>query len=75
MDRTILSTIIESFKGGPVGIDTIATSVGEEVETVEDVYEPFLVQTGLIARTRRGREVTDKGYAHLGVTRTFEERK
>lgn len=75
MDRTILSTIIESFKGGPVGIDTIATSVGEEVETVEDVYEPFLVQTGLIARTRRGREVTDKGYAHIGVTRTSEERK
>ncbi len=69
MDRRILRTIIESFNGGPVGIATIATSVSEEIETVEDVYEPFLVQTGLIARTRRGREITDKGFAHLNMRR------
>lgn len=70
MDRKILTTIIDSFNGGPVGIATIATAVAEEIETVEDVYEPFLVQTGLVARTRRGREVTDKGYAHLNLIRS-----
>lgn len=65
-DRAILEVIIEKFSGGPVGVDTIAASLGEERETLEDVYEPFLMQSGYLARTRRGREVTELGYAHLG---------
>jgi Holliday junction DNA helicase RuvB len=68
MDNRILSSIIEKFKGGPVGITTIATSVGEEPGTLEEVYEPFLIQEGFIKRTPRGREVTEKAYAHLGKT-------
>jgi Holliday junction DNA helicase RuvB len=66
MDNRILSSIIEKFKGGPVGITTIATSVGEEAGTLEEVYEPFLIQEGFIKRTPRGREATAKAYAHLG---------
>jgi Holliday junction DNA helicase RuvB len=66
MDRYILETIVDKFGGGPVGIETIAVAVGEERETIEDVYEPFLIQEGLIARTRRGREVTDRGYQQIG---------
>lgn len=66
MDNRILSTIIEKFKGGPVGITTIATAVGEEPGTLEEVYEPFLIQEGFLQRTPRGREVTAKAYAHLG---------
>jgi holliday junction DNA helicase RuvB len=66
MDNRILSTIIEKFKGGPVGISTIATSVGEEPGTLEEVYEPFLIQEGFIKRTPRGREATEKAYEHLG---------
>lgn len=66
MDNRILSAIIEKFKGGPVGITTIATSVGEEPGTLEEVYEPFLIQEGFIKRTPRGREVTHKAYEHLG---------
>ena len=66
MDNRILSTIIEKFKGGPVGITTIATAVGEEAGTLEEVYEPFLIQEGFIQRTSRGREVTAKAYEHLG---------
>lgn len=66
MDNRILSAIIEKFKGGPVGITTIATSVGEEAGTLEEVYEPFLIQEGFIKRTPRGREATDKAYSHLG---------
>lgn len=66
MDNRILSTIIEKFKGGPVGITTIATSVGEEAGTLEEVYEPFLIQEGFIKRTPRGREATHKAYEHLG---------
>jgi Holliday junction DNA helicase RuvB len=66
MDNRILSSIIEKFKGGPVGITTIATAVGEEAGTLEEVYEPFLIQEGFIKRTPRGREVTAKAYAHLG---------
>lgn len=66
MDNRILSTIIEKFKGGPVGITTIATAVGEEAGTLEEVYEPFLIQEGFIMRTPRGREVTEKAYKHLG---------
>jgi Holliday junction DNA helicase RuvB len=66
MDNRILSVIIEKFKGGPVGITTIATAVGEEPGTLEEVYEPFLIQEGFIQRTPRGREVTHKAYEHLG---------
>ena len=66
MDNRILQTIIEKFKGGPVGISTIATAVGEESGTLEEVYEPFLIQEGFLKRTPRGREVTQKAYEHLG---------
>jgi Holliday junction DNA helicase RuvB len=66
MDNRILSTIIDKFKGGPVGITTIATAVGEEAGTLEEVYEPFLIQEGFIMRTPRGREVTEKAYTHMG---------
>ncbi|NLR89692.1 MULTISPECIES: Holliday junction branch migration DNA helicase RuvB [Flammeovirga] len=67
MDNRILTTIIEKFKGGPVGISTIATACGDEAETIEEVYEPFLIQEGFIKRTSRGREVTMKAYEHLGI--------
>lgn len=66
MDNRILSTIIDKFKGGPVGITTIATAVGEEAGTIEEVYEPFLIQEGFLQRTPRGREVTARAYEHLG---------
>jgi len=66
MDNRILLAIIEKFKGGPVGITTIATAVGEESGTIEEVYEPFLIQEGFLQRTPRGREVTYKAYEHLG---------
>jgi Holliday junction DNA helicase RuvB len=66
MDNRILSTIINKFKGGPVGLTTIATAVGEEAGTIEEVYEPFLIQEGFLQRTPRGREVTAKAYEHLG---------
>jgi holliday junction DNA helicase RuvB len=65
MDNRILLTIIEKFKGGPVGLTTIATAVGEEAETIEEVYEPFLIQEGYIKRTSRGREATELAYRHL----------
>jgi len=65
MDNRILQTIIEKFKGGPVGLTTIATAVGEESETIEEVYEPFLIQEGYIKRTSRGREATERAYKHL----------
>tara|TARA_B100000575_G_C23127644_1_gene653581 strand:+ start:1517 stop:2539 length:1023 start_codon:yes stop_codon:yes gene_type:complete len=66
MDNKILTTIIDKFKGGPVGISTIATAVSESPETIEEVYEPFLIQEGFIMRTPRGREVTELAYQHLG---------
>lgn len=66
MDNRILASIIEKFKGGPVGLTTIATSVGEEAGTIEEVYEPFLIQEGFLQRTPRGREATEKAYKHLG---------
>lgn len=66
MDNKILTTIIEKFKGGPVGLNTIATAVGEEAGTIEEVYEPFLIQEGFIKRTPRGREATDLAYKHIG---------
>lgn len=66
MDNKILTTIIDKFKGGPVGITTIATAVGEQAGTLEEVYEPYLIQEGFLMRTSRGREVTEKAYVHLG---------
>jgi Holliday junction DNA helicase RuvB len=70
MDNKILLTIINKFKGGPVGLSTLATAVSESSETIEEVYEPFLIQEGFIMRTPRGREVTDKAYKHLGKLNT-----
>lgn len=70
MDNRILLTIIEKFGGGPVGLNTIATAVGEDAGTIEEVYEPFLIQQGFLARTPRGRETTALAYTHLGKTRT-----
>jgi holliday junction DNA helicase RuvB len=70
MDNKILTTIIEKFKGGPVGLSTLATAVSESGETIEEVYEPFLIQEGFIMRTPRGREVTEKAYKHLGKVKT-----
>lgn len=67
MDNRILSVIIEKFKGGPVGISTIATACGEEAETIEEVYEPYLIQEGYIKRTSRGREATELAFKHLGI--------
>ena len=67
LDREILTTIIQRFNGGPVGIDTIAASIGEERVTIEDVYEPYLIQSGLLYRTQKGRMVSEDGYRHLGL--------
>lgn len=73
MDIRILSTLIEKFKGGPVGLTTISTAVGEEAGTIEEVYEPFLIQEGYLVRTPRGREATDQAYKHLGkIPRGFK---
>ena len=69
LDREILKTIIERFNGGPVGIDTIAASIGEERVTIEDVYEPYLIQTGFLYRTQKGRMVSEAAYRHLGIER------
>lgn len=68
MDNKILTVIIEKFKGGPVGLNTIATAVSEDAGTVEEVYEPFLIKEGFLMRTSRGREVTELAYRHLGLT-------
>jgi len=73
MDNKILRTIINKFKGGPVGISTIATAVGEDSGTIEEVYEPFLIKEGFIKRTPRGREVTDLAYKHLGLFKSGSE--
>ena len=70
MDNKILRTMMDKFKGGPVGINTLATAVSESAETIEEVYEPFLIQEGFIVRTPRGREVTDLAYRHLGRTKS-----
>ena len=67
MDRLLLSTIIEKFEGGPVGVDTLSAALGEDKDTIEDMYEPYLLQEGLLSRTRRGREATSRAYAHLGL--------
>jgi Holliday junction DNA helicase RuvB len=69
MDNKILETIIDKFKGGPVGLSTLSTAVSESAETIEEVYEPFLIQQGFIYRTPRGREVTEAAYRHLGRTK------
>ena len=74
MDRRILRTIIENYEGGPVGIKTIVISIGEELDTIEDYYEPFLVQSGLLKRTPRGRVVTKKAYKHLGLESCLKEK-
>ena len=66
MDRALLLTIVDKFAGGPVGIDTLAAAVGEERDTIEDVYEPFLIQEGFLARTPKGRVATALAYAHFG---------
>lgn len=75
LDREILRTIIERFKGGPVGIDTIAASIGEERVTIEDVYEPYLIQAGLLHRTQKGRVVSEQAYRHLGIACDDEQVK
>ena len=67
IDRLILKTMIKNYNGGPVGLETIAAAIGEEAVTIEDVYEPYLMQIGFLARTPRGRTVTPVGYAHLGI--------
>lgn len=73
MDNKILLTIIEKFKGGPVGVGTIATAVGEDTGTIEEVYEPFLIKEGFIKRTPRGREATELAYIHLGKTKIADQ--
>ena len=74
LDRQILKTIIRNYRGGPVGSETLAISIGESVDTLEDVYEPFLIQTGFLQRTPRGRTVTDLAYRHLGITKGEDQR-
>ena len=73
MDNKILTTLIDKFKGGPVGITTLATAVSENGETIEEVYEPFLIQQGFLIRTPRGREVTELAYKHLGRLKNNQE--
>lgn len=75
IDRRVLRSIIEKFNGGPVGIDTIAASVSEERETIEDVYEPYLMQLGFLARTSRGRIATQAAYDHLGIVNPHKEER
>lgn len=75
LDREILSAIITRFDGGPVGIDTIAASIGEERVTIEDAYEPYLIQTGLLYRTQKGRMVSQLGYEHMGIDFDREEKE
>jgi Holliday junction DNA helicase RuvB len=75
MDRVLLHTIIEKFDGGPVGIDTLAAALGEDKDTIEDMYEPYLLQEGFLARTRRGREATDVAFQHLRLTPARDDRQ
>jgi Holliday junction DNA helicase RuvB len=72
MDRRILLTIIEKFQGGPVGVDTLSSAINEERETIEDVYEPYLIQCGFLNRTSRGRIATPLAYAHFGMAPNAE---
>ena len=73
-DHELLEAIINKFNGGPVGVEAIASSIGEEVTTIEDVYEPYLLQIGLLKRTARGRVVTDKAYEALGIDKKPKEK-
>ena len=73
-DREILRSIIENFGGGPVGAETLAISIGESMDTLEDYYEPYLIQCGLLQRTPRGRMVTEKAYTHLGLTHAADSK-
>jgi Holliday junction DNA helicase RuvB len=75
MDRRYLRIIIEHYKGGPVGVDTLAAALSEPRDTLEDVYEPFLLQQGFLARTARGRVVTDRAYQHLGIALPAREQQ
>jgi Holliday junction DNA helicase RuvB len=68
MDRSILFTLMDKFSGGPVGLSTVAAVVGEEADTIEDVYEPYLIQIGFLDRTPRGRVATERAYRHFGFT-------
>ena len=74
IDRLILKTMIRNYNGGPVGLETIAAAIGEEAVTIEDVYEPYLMQIGFLSRTPRGRTVTPAGYAHLGIAMPGQQR-
>ena len=74
IDRQILQIIIEKFNGGPVGLNTLSAATGEEMATIEDIYEPFLMQMGFLARTARGRIVTKLGYEHLGYQAPEQEK-
>ena len=73
MDNRILSAIIDKFNGGPVGLSTIATAVGEQADTIEEVYEPYLIQEGYLMRTPRGRQATEKAFKHLGKTKSSDQ--
>jgi Holliday junction DNA helicase RuvB len=73
MDKRILRTIIEKYAGGPVGVGSLAVAVGEEPGTIEEVYEPFLIQEGFIKRTPRGREATAIAYKHFGILKTSSD--
>ena len=75
MDRTILDTLIDKFKGGPVGLNSLAVAVSDDVSTIEDVYEPYLIKEGFIQRTNRGRVAQEKSYAHLGKTITKKQQQ
>jgi Holliday junction DNA helicase RuvB len=75
MDRTILDTLIDKFNGGPVGLNSLAVAVSEDVSTIEDVYEPFLIKEGFIQRTNRGRIAQEKSYSHLGKTITKQQQR
>ncbi len=75
VDRTLLSTMITMFKGRPVGLETLAAATGEEAATIEDVYEPYLMQVGFLMRTPRGRIVTDLAYEHLGLAKPGEKER
>jgi len=74
IDNKLLCTIIDKFRGGPVGLTTIATALGEDPGTIEEVYEPFLIKEGFLKRTPRGREVTELAYQHLGRSRWNEQK-
>ena len=75
MNRTILETLIDKFNGGPVGLNSLAVAVSEDVSTIEDVYEPFLIKEGFIQRTNRGRIAQEKSYSHLGKTITKKQQR